>query len=99
MVSNPPYIPSEVVYTLEKDVKDYEPHLALDGGEDGYTFYRYLSTKAVQLLKSGGLLVLEVGHDQAETVAGFLRETNAYKTVGTKQDLAGINRVVYGIKN
>ncbi|MBQ2696056.1 MAG: peptide chain release factor N(5)-glutamine methyltransferase [Clostridia bacterium] len=99
VVSNPPYIPSEVVYTLEKDVKDYEPHLALDGGEDGYTFYRYLSTKAVQLLKSGGLLVLEVGHDQAETVAGFLRETNAYKTVGTKQDLAGINRVVYGIKN
>jgi len=98
VVSNPPYIPSAVVPTLEKDVAAFEPHLALDGGEDGYVFYRYLATKAEQLLKSGGLLALEVGHDQAETVAALLKETNAYKTVGTKQDLAGISRVVYGIK-
>ena len=98
VVSNPPYIPSAVIPTLEKDVADYEPHLALDGGEDGYVFYRYLAQKGASLLKSGGLLVLEVGHDQAETVATLLKETNAYKTVGARCDLAGIERAVYGVK-
>ena len=98
VVSNPPYIPSAVVPTLEKDVKDYEPHLALDGGEDGYIFYRYLAQKGHAFLKPGGMIVLEVGHNQAETVAAFFKKTREYKIVGIRKDLAGISRVVYGVK-
>ncbi len=98
VVSNPPYIPTAVVSTLEDDVRDFEPHLALDGGVDGYDFYRYLAKQGATLLKSGGLFLLEVGHDQAETVKHLLEETKAYEGIGTVCDLAGINRVVYGRK-
>lgn len=98
VVSNPPYIPTAVVSTLEEDVRKFEPHLALDGGTDGYDFYRYLATKGAELLKSGGLFLLEVGHDQAEAVKYLLEETKAYKSVGTVCDLAGISRVVYAQK-
>lgn len=98
VVSNPPYIPTVVVSTLEEDVRDFEPHLALDGGADGYDFYRHLAKKGTSLLKSGGLFLLEVGHDQAETVKHLLEETKAYKGIGTVCDLAGISRVVYAQK-
>lgn len=98
VVSNPPYIPSAIIPTLEKDVAAFEPHLALDGGSDGYVFYRHLTKVSASLLKSGGLLAFEVGHDQAEAVEALLKEEKAYKITGTRQDLAGISRVVYGIK-
>lgn len=98
VVSNPPYIPTAVVSTLEEDVRKFEPHLALDGGTDGYDFYRYLAIKGAELLKAGGLFLLEVGHDQAETVKYLLEETKAYKSIGTVCDLAGISRVVYAQK-
>ena len=68
IASNPPYIPTETVFTLESDVKDFEPSLALDGGADGLDFYRSLTEKSVNWLKDGGVLAFEVGHDQAEAV-------------------------------
>ncbi len=98
VVSNPPYIPAAVINTLENDVKKYEPHLALSGGEDGYDFYRHLASVGAALLNAGGLLALEVGHDQAKTVVAMLEQTGAYNEIGTREDLAGISRVVYGIK-
>lgn len=98
IVSNPPYIPAAVIETLEPDVKKYEPHLALAGGNDGYDFYRHLVSFGKTALSAGGLLALEVGHDQAKTVAELLAQTGAYSEIGTKEDLAGISRVVYGIK-
>ncbi len=96
IVSNPPYIPTEVVMGLDSDVKDYEPHLALDGGKDGLVFYRHLAQKAHQWLCNGGVLAMEIGHDQADEVAALLKETGAFSHIGFCRDLAGIRRVVYG---
>ena len=98
VVSNPPYIPSSVLETLEKDVREYEPQAALDGGEDGLIFYRHLAILGSKLLKPEGVLAFEVGHDQSEAVSALLKETHAFQTVGIRQDLAGIGRVVFGIK-
>lgn len=94
VVSNPPYIPDEVVEALEPDVRDFEPHLALKGGKDGLMFYRAITEKAVNMLKPGGTLVYEVGHDQAEQV-GCIMETH-FDNIGFEKDLSGINRVVHG---
>ncbi len=98
VVSNPPYIPTAVVEGLERDVKEYEPKTALDGGADGLDFYRHLATLGADLLRSGGLFALEVGHDQAEIVQHLLEETNRFESTGLCCDLAGIRRVVYAVK-
>ncbi len=98
IVSNPPYIPTETVSTLETDVKDFEPSLALDGGVDGLDFYRRLTESAAKWLNDGGVLAFEVGHDQAEAVAAMLSESSCFSEVGFRCDLAGIRRVVYGKK-
>ncbi len=98
VVSNPPYIPSDVVKTLERDVRDFEPKTALDGGADGLDFYRYLVKLSDKLLLPGGLFALEVGHDQAETVQALLEQAGTFEKTGTCRDLAGIKRVVYGEK-
>jgi release factor glutamine methyltransferase len=95
LVVNPPYIPSAVIPTLDPDVRSFEPMLALDGGGDGLDFYRRLSAGAGEHLVSGGTLALEVGHDQAEAVAGLLRE-RGYEDVRATRDLSGIERVVSG---
>lgn len=94
VVSNPPYIPDETVLTLDTDVKDFEPHLALCGGSDGLDFYRAITKNAVHMLCDGGLLVYEVGFDQWEQVAQIMSEN--FEKIGFIKDLAGINRVVYG---
>ncbi len=98
VVSNPPYIPTQVVEGLERDVKDYEPKTALDGGADGLDFYRHLASVGDKLLRPGGLFALEVGHDQAEAVQSLLKATGQFESVGVCCDLAGIHRVVYGEK-
>lgn len=95
VVSNPPYIPDKTVETLEPDVRDYEPHLALKGGDDGLVFYRAITKNAKKLLKGGGSLVYEVGHDQAEQVAQLMKES--YTDIAFEKDLSGIDRVVHGI--
>jgi release factor glutamine methyltransferase len=95
LVVNPPYIPSAEIATLDPDVRSFEPMLALDGGGDGLEFYRRLSAEAREHLVPGGTLALEVGHDQAESVAGLLRE-RGFEDVRSTRDLSGIERVVSG---
>lgn len=97
VVSNPPYIETAEIAALERDVAEYEPRLALDGGADGLVFYRRLAQLAPAMLKPGGLLALEVGHKQAEAVMELLA-TDFYERK-TVCDLAGIRRVVMGRRN
>ncbi len=94
IVSNPPYIPTEEVHSLESDVSDYEPHLALDGGNDGLDFYKAIVNNISSCLKKDGLLAFEVGMGQAEDVAGIMEPF--FYNIAVDKDLAGINRVVYG---
>ena len=93
IVSNPPYIPAEIVDTLDPEVKDYEPRKALDGGADGLDFYRILARESKEYLKRGGLVFWEIGYDQGETVSNLLQD-EGYKNVEVIKDLAGLNRVV-----
>jgi len=97
IVSNPPYIKTEVICSLAEEVKNYEPHNALDGKEDGLYFYRILSKQAKDYLNSGGFLCLEIGFDQGEEVGRLLRE-NGFLNVQIKKDLAGLDRVCTGYK-
>ena len=96
LVSNPPYIPTEVVKGLDKTVKEFEPYIALDGGDDGLTFYRAITVNSKYSLKHGGLLAFEVGIDLADDVCALME--NEFTDIGTIKDLAGIDRVVYGIR-
>ena len=94
IISNPPYIRSGVIPTLMPEVKDYEPMTALDGGEDGLMFYRRIVAESVDHLKKGGLLVFEIGNDQAEDVCAMIEETGRFENMEVTQDLAGNDRVV-----
>lgn len=96
LVSNPPYIPTDVVKGLDKTVKEFEPYIALDGGDDGLTFYRAITENSKYSLKHGGLLAFEVGIDLADDVCALME--NEFTDIGTIKDLAGIDRVVYGIR-
>lgn len=96
IVSNPPYIKTSVISTLSKDVKFYEPHIALDGGYDGLNFYRLIAQNAHEYLRDSGLLALEIGHDQGNMVKSLLE--NDYTNIQIKQDLAGLDRVVLAQK-
>ncbi len=95
VVSNPPYIKKEVIETLDKQVKDYEPYNALEGGIDGLDFYRAITKEAKNYLKEGGTLAYEVGHDQSEDVSKLM-EMDGYTNIYTKKDLQQIDRVVIG---
>ena len=97
IVSNPPYIRRADIKTLHTQVKDYEPYIALEGGEDGLDFYRDITRESVKYLKDKGILAFEVGHDQAEDVSEILKH-NGYTNIYTKKDLQGIDRVVIGFK-
>lgn len=93
IVSNPPYIPSEVVDTLHIRVKNFEPHMALDGGDDGLDFYRQIVDESRYYLKEHGMVFFEVGHDQSDDVSKLF-EDSGYKDVYTIKDLQGFERVV-----
>ena len=97
IVSNPPYIPKKDIETLHTQVKDYEPYIALEGGEDGLDFYRSITEQSRMYLKENGILAYEVGHDQAQDVAEIMK-SNGYTKIYTKKDLQGIDRVVIGYK-
>ncbi len=94
LVSNPPYIPKKDITELQVEVACYEPLLALDGGEDGLYFYRKLVDEGWVLLRNGGIIAFEVGHDQAEGVERLLFENKHYKNIKRIKDLAGIERVI-----
>ena len=95
IVSNPPYIKREVIDTLDKQVKDYEPYNALEGGVDGLDFYRAITKRAKEYLKKDGILAYEVGHDQSEDVSKLM-EMDGYTNIYTRKDLQQIDRVVIG---
>lgn len=97
IVSNPPYIESDVVLTLDKNVRDFEPHLALDGGNDGLNFYPVITQKAYKALTSGGIIAFEIGYNQGKAVHDILVE-NRFKNVKIIKDYAGNDRVVMGTK-
>lgn len=98
LISNPPYIPSEVIDGLQIEVKKYEPRIALDGGKDGYDFYRAIINDAHKVLVDDGILAFEVGHDQAKEIKELMICAN-YKEVRIVKDLAQIERVVIGRLN
>lgn len=95
IVSNPPYIPSEVIPTLMEEVKDYDPLMALDGKEDGLYFYREIIRQAGEYLYPGGMLFFEIGCEQAADVSKYLKEAG-FKEITVCQDLSGLDRVVSG---
>ena len=95
IVSNPPYIPTDVIDTLEPEVRDHDPRIALDGGGDGLEFYRRIIRGAGRMLVPGGRIYLEIGWNQAEDVCRLLKEQGA-EEIEVIRDLAGQNRAVRG---
>ncbi len=97
IVSNPPYIESETIDTLDSEVKDFEPRLALDGGLDGLDFYRRITLESISFLKKNGLLIYEIGYNQGDSVKNILVEAG-FKGTNILKDLSGNDRVVLGFK-
>ena len=93
IVSNPPYIKKDVIKTLSKEVQN-EPHLALDGGEDGLEIYKKIIKEAYKFLNKDGYLCLEIGYDQKEDVIKLLEKENNYKDIYSKKDLSGNDRII-----
>jgi release factor glutamine methyltransferase len=93
VTSNPPYIESETIPGLEREVRDYDPWIALDGGSDGLAAYHAILAQAGWLLKPGGLMAFEVGIGQADAVAGLCREAGL-RDAQIRADLAAVPRVV-----
>jgi release factor glutamine methyltransferase len=98
VVSNPPYIASAVIETLEPEVRDHEPRIALEGGPDGLAHYRVLAPEILRVLKPGGRFAVEIGYDQKAAVETLFREAGAV-SLTTIKDLADRDRVVAGRKN
>lgn len=96
IVSNPPYIASKVIPTLMEEVQEHEPLSALDGKEDGLFFYRRIIDESREYLKKEGMLFFEIGYDQAEVVSQMMEEAG-FSDVTVVKDLAGLDRVVYGM--
>lgn len=96
IVSNPPYIRTDVLETLMPEVKEYEPRLALDGQGDGLFYYRKIIAQADGYLTGGGMLFFEIGYDQGRQVRCLMEEAG-YKEVKIVKDFAGLDRVVHGV--
>lgn len=96
LLSNPPYIVSRVIPGLDREVSEYEPKMALDGGEDGLIFYRRIAKEAKKVLLPGARLYLEIGYDQGESVKDIFQK-EGYEAVEVFPDLSGNPRVVRGI--
>ena len=94
ILSNPPYLHRHEIQTLAKEVKDYEPMMALDGGEDGLEFYRRFISQVPFYLRPGGWLLLEVGQGQSPRVTEMMEETGHFFHPESVPDLSGIERVV-----
>jgi release factor glutamine methyltransferase len=96
IVSNPPYIPSGQIESLDRSVKDYEPLAALDGGLDGLVIHRRILTQAPQRLVPGGRIYLEIAFDQGELAAQVMAEHPAFDEVQILKDFGGRDRVLTG---
>jgi release factor glutamine methyltransferase len=97
VVSNPPYIATHVIETLEPEVRDHEPRLALDGGPDGLDAYRLLAGEILRVLKPGAMFAVEIGYDQSQAVETLFKQAGA-QNVRTIKDLSVNDRVVTGTK-
>ena len=95
LVSNPPYIERKVIPTLMEEVREYDPYIALDGGEYGLDFYRRIIGGAQDYLKRGGQILMEIGSGQAQAVSELLYEAG-FKEIDVCKDFAGLDRVVSG---
>lgn len=95
IVSNPPYVPTEVIPTLEPEVRCGEPYAALDGGEDGLVFYRRIMREAAGHLKPSGIIIVESGFDEASQIAALMQEQKL-RGIRTVKDYGGLDRVVLG---
>ncbi len=93
IVSNPPYIPTDVIDTLEPEVRDHDPKAALDGGADGLGFYRRIAAEAPDHLRGNGRIYLEIGYDQAEAVRELFA-AKGFADIRVIRDLAGADRVI-----
>lgn len=96
-VSNPPYIASAVIETLQPEVRDHDPRGALDGGQDGLDAYRALMPQLWRILKPGGAMAVEIGYDQADAVS-VLATDAGFQHIGVRRDLGGNDRVIFGRK-
>lgn len=96
IVSNPPYIATDVVGTLEREVSGFDPHLALDGGADGLSPYEIIIAGAFSRLKPGGALAVEIGYDQGDAVTKMF-ERAGFEAIACTKDLAGHDRMVTGV--
>lgn len=97
IVSNPPYIETENIKKLPKDVQN-EPRLALDGGKDGLEFYKKISETAYRYLNSGGLLCFEIGYRQKNDVIQIIKEQKKYFNIYCKKDFCENDRIVIATK-
>lgn len=95
IVSNPPYVPTEVIPTLEPEVRCGEPYAALDGGEDGLVFYRRIMREAAGHLKPSGIIIVESGFDEAAQIAALMQDQKL-RGIRTVKDYGGLDRVVLG---
>lgn len=98
IISNPPYIRTEVIEELQTEVRCHDPYIALDGKEDGLYFYKRIISDSIRFIKNGGWLMFEIGFDQGKDVAALMEQAG-YKEVYIKKDLAGLDRVVSGMYN
>ncbi len=97
IISNPPYIESDMIKTLQAEVRDFEPHSALDGGEDGFECYDAILEDITRFMTTGALLAFEVGAGQANAVQDRMRHAGCHK-IEISSDLAGVARVVSGFR-
>lgn len=98
VVSNPPYVRSEEVRSLSREIRDFEPLLALDGGADGLKFHRRIASESPLYLRAGGLLALEVGYDQAGAIAALIEGVGCFSGIQIFRDYAGIERFVTALR-
>ncbi len=94
ITANPPYVPTGEIATLASDVRDFEPRIALDGGEDGLDFYRRIAAKVSRYMARGGMLIMECGENQAQQIIKIFRTTTRCDFAMVVKDLAGVERVV-----
>jgi release factor glutamine methyltransferase len=98
VVSNPPYVSKDELESLPREIKDYEPSVALESEKDGLSFHKKIIENSVDFLKKGGVLVLEVAFGQAGKVADLIRQSENYNNIEIIKDLSGIDRVVKAVK-